>query len=319
MATTINATAVAFPDGSVQTTGNVATGVASLTGGTGTVIDMVITTPGVNWSVNSAVYNSSSAILGQDLYMKSDGTRLYIVDSVADRALQYNLSTAFDIQTATYSSNAAIGDTSATGIFFKSDGTKMYILGQTNDRVLEYNLGTAWVVNSTSVSYSSNVSIATQDGSATGLAFSSDGTKMYISGDSTDKIYEYALGTAWQVNTATYTSNVSISTIETSVDSVQFKSDGTRMYIVGSSSNRVHEYSLSSAWSINSASYSSNVSISSQTTGSQGLTFSANGHRFYVSDASFTFSYNMSTGYRTKSIRVSNTSFATNATHIIIG
>ena len=320
---TANATHVIFSDGSTQTSGNVATGATNLTGGTGTIFDMVITTLGVNWQVNTGIYSSSYGPTNlstcNDIFMKSDGTRLYVLDSGANKVNQYNLSTPFNVITATYASNASIGDTVARGVSFKTDGTRMYVVGQTNDRVLEYNLGTAWVVNSTSVSYVSNVSISTQDGTSTGLAFSSDGTKMYISGDSTDKIYEYALGTAWSVNTASYTSNVSISTVETSVDAVAFKDDGTKMYVYGSSSNKIHEYALSSAWSINSSSYSSNLSTSAEITGPTGLTFSGNGHVIYASSTGTVYSYNCSTGYRIKTLSVVNNSFSSNSTHIIIG
>ena len=54
-----------------------------------------------------------------------------------------------------------------------------------------------------------------------------------------------------------------------------FKSDGTKMFVVGTQSPRdVDEYALSTAWDITTASHTTGYSINSQDTGPQGLYFS---------------------------------------------
>ena len=81
----------------------------------------------------------------------------------------------------------------------------MYIVGMTNDNVFQYTLGTAWDLSTASYA-SLCVSVGAQETTPRALAFSSDGTKMYVGGNINDTIYQYTLGTAWNVSTATYAS-----------------------------------------------------------------------------------------------------------------
>ena len=55
----------------------------------------------------------------------------------------------------------------------------------------------------------------------------------------------YCFATAWDVSTASYDSKYKDVGSEDGIPvSVAFKSDGSKMYIVGSSSDRVYQYSL---------------------------------------------------------------------------
>ena len=55
----------------------------------------------------------------------------------------------------------------------------------------------------------------------------------------------YCFATAWDVSTASYDSKYkSVNSEDNNPYSVAFKSDGSKMYIVGYSSDRVYQYSL---------------------------------------------------------------------------
>ena len=55
----------------------------------------------------------------------------------------------------------------------------------------------------------------------------------------------YCFATAWDVSTASYDNKYkSVNSEESTPLSVAFKSDGSKMYIVGYSSDRVYQYSL---------------------------------------------------------------------------
>ena len=84
-----------------------------------------------------------------------------------------------------------------------------------------------------SVSYD-NKSFATtsQDAFARAIAFKSDGTKMYVMGGLPD-VYQYTLGNAWDVSTASYDSvTLDVSTDIATPYGMQFKPDGTKMYLL---------------------------------------------------------------------------------------
>ena len=121
----------------------------------------------------------------------------------------------------------------------------MYVIGSTGDDVNEYTLSTTWDV--TTASYLQNFSVAAQEATPQGIFFKPDGTKMYILGNSGDDVNEYTLSTTWDVTSASYLQNFSVSAQETNPTGVFFKPDGLKMYVIGSAGDAVWQYSTGSA------------------------------------------------------------------------
>jgi hypothetical protein len=163
---------------------------------------------------------------------------------------QYNLSTEWDVSTATYENkNFSSGsqDDSSYGLSFNSDGTKMFIIGDTNDAVFQYNLSTEWDV-STATYENKNFSIASEDEDPMNVFFNSDGTKMYMIGWN-NLVFQYNLSTEWDVSTATYENkNVSVESEDSYPAGLFLKSD--TMYLLGTTTNYVYQYSLGEVWYI---------------------------------------------------------------------
>jgi hypothetical protein len=190
---------------------------------------------------------------------------------------------AWNISKAFYSGiNFSVGgqDTVPTGLFFKPDGTKMYMLGSTGDDVNEYNLSTPWVVSSALFVQTKSVSL--QETAPQGLFFKPDGTKMYVTGTSSDAVNEYDLSSAWNISTATYLQNFSVAGEEINPNGVFFKPDGTKMYVVGTTGDDVNEYDLGTAWNVSTASYVQNFSVAAQETTPSDLSFEPDGTNMYV-------------------------------------
>jgi sugar lactone lactonase YvrE len=246
---------------------------------------------GIPWDVSTAVYNGAPVnfffvvtqeTAPQDVFFKPDGTKMYVIGTSGDAVYEYNLSTAWDISTASYLQNFSVAaqDTGPSGVFFKPDGTKMYVIGTSGDAVYEYNLSTAWDIST--ASYLQNFSVAAQETVPTGVFFKPDGTKMYVVGQAGDAVYEYNLSTAWDISTASYLQNFSVAAQETAPNGVFFKPDGTKMYVVGSVGDDVNEYNLSTAWDISTASYLQNFSVAAQETLPTGVFFKPDGTKMYV-------------------------------------
>lgn len=260
---------------------------------------------GVVWTdpdLANASYDSVSfSVAGQDagfqeIFFKPDGTKLYIVGTVGDAIYEYDLSTAWDISSASYLQNFSVAsqEGSATGLWFKPDGTKMYITGINGADVNEYSLSVAWDVSS--ASYVQNFSVSTEDIGPQQVIFKPDGTKMYVAGLSNDNINEYSLSTAWDISTASYVQNFNISSQDGTPRSIFFNPDGTKIFLVGSGTDAVYEYSLSAAWDISSASYGSvSFSVSTQATNPTGLFFKDDGSKMYIGDFASTTIYQYST------------------------
>jgi DNA-binding beta-propeller fold protein YncE len=255
------------------------------------IIDFAAGTP---WNVATAVYASLSISVSAQSYsplgvaFSSDGTKMYIIDDGGDCVYQYTLSTAWNVSTAVYASlskSVSAQSGNPTGVAFSSDGTKMYIMDNGGDCVYQYTLSTAWNV-STAVYASLSISFSAQSNYSWGVAFSSDGTKMYIVDNHFRVVFQYTLSTAWNVSTASYASlSVSVNSQSYSPLGVEFSSDGTKMYIVDNSSRVVFQYTLSTAWNVSTASYASlSKSVSAQSGNPTGVAFSSDGTKMYIMD-----------------------------------
>ena len=92
---------------------------------------------------------------------------------------------------------------------------------------------------------SKSISVSAQDSYPVDMAFSSNGTRMYIMGLNNDTVYQYNLSTAWDISTATYATLVmSVSAQDSSPSGLALSSNGTKMFITGLASNTVYQYDL---------------------------------------------------------------------------
>jgi sugar lactone lactonase YvrE len=273
---------------------NKAQGVGTITAGTGTYNLAVASYDSVSFSVGT---EESSP---RGLFFKPDGTVVYIVGASGDEVNEYSLSSAWDVSTATYVQNLSVSasDANPQDFFFKPDGLKMYIVGSSGDAVYEYDLSTTWDIST--ASYLQNFSVAAQESVPTGLFFKPDGTKMYVSGFLGQDINEYDLSTAWDVSSASYVQNFSVSSQDTAPESLFFNPDGTKMWVAGNTNDSVYQYDLSTAWDVSSASYSTvSFSVASQETDFRGLSFKSDGSKMYVVGTGNDTIYQYSTGTAT--------------------
>jgi len=236
--------------------------------------------------------------LPYNVSFKPDGTSMYITGATNDTIYQYTLSTAWDMSTASYASknkSVASQDTNPRGIFFKPDGTKMFMVGYENDKVYRYALSTAWDVSTASFETGQEFSVAAQAATPIGLVFKPDGTTMYMSGATNDTVYQYTLSTAWDLTTASYASkSLSVSSKETTPIAIALKDDGTVLFVSGSASDSVHEYSLSTAWDVSTGSFSK--SLFSGGGSISGMFFKPDGSKFFLSDYASDLVYTYSIG-----------------------
>ena len=208
------------------------------------------------FDVSTSTYNQVFSVSSQDtypmsLFFKSDGTKMYVLGNTNDAVYEYTLSTAWDISTSSYVQNFSVSSQNARpeGLFFKSDGTKMFVAGSdSTDNIYEYNLSAAFDLSTASYSQSFNTS--SQTGGLVGVSFSTDGTQMFVLDDTGDDVNEYTLSTGWDVSTASYVRNFSVSSQTTSPQDVYFKPNGKVMYIIENGTDTVFQYTTSASATI---------------------------------------------------------------------
>ena len=222
----------------------------------------------------------------------------------------------YDLGAAVYDSvsfSVSGQETLPYGLTFKPDGTKMYVVGGSGDDINQYTLSTAFDLSSASFD-SVTFSVASQDSAPRKVKFNDDGTKMFIVGTSTDTVYQYSLSTAYDISTASYDSvSFSVSSQDTDPRGLDFKPDGTRMYILGTSSDDVFQYSLSTAWDLSTASYDSvSFDTTAQDNDPFSITFNNDGTLFFiVTNANDSvYQYSCSTAYDISTASYDSVSFS---------
>ena len=212
------------------------------------------------FDISTASYDSLFSVNSQDtnprgLAFNNDGTKMFVAGWKNQRVFEYHLTTGFDISTASYDSNLSISSNASgsKGLAFNSDGTKMFVnCDNSSDEVVEYTLSTGFDVST--ASYDSSFVTQSQDTSPQGIAFSNDGKKMFVAGDTGDDINEYTLSTGFDVSTASFVGSFDVSSQGTDPTGITFNNDGTKMFITDQSgtpgTHSVDEYTLTTGFEL---------------------------------------------------------------------
>lgn len=193
-------------------------------------------------------------------------------------------------------------------IFFKSDGTALYILGGIGPKVYQFSCASAW--NTSTISYVNSFDLADKEITPQGMFIGNSGAKLYIVGTgSTDNtadgriVLEYDI-TSWNVSTAVYLRQKDLGALALNsgyVDNpsgISFASDGSKMFVVGSTDAKVYSYNLGTNWDVSSATYNTSFTVSEDNLPT-GISFNGNGTHMYVTGSTndLVIDYTLGSGY----------------------
>lgn len=229
----------------------------------------------------------------RDLKFHDSGTKMYILSATDHVIYQYDLSTAFDVSTASYTSKKyELSTDNISGFDLKPDGSKvLFFTGQSGgDRTFKeiplstnFDLSTAGTrVNDTTTMNQASA------GSFYGFHLNSDGTKIYMMGDmsgSTQSIFRYELSSAYDVTSVAYGGNTANLSTIANTRAFTMSADLTRIFVADLDADYIFEFSVSSAGDLSSTiayvtSHNIPQEVSIPTIG--GLTFGDSGKKFYI-------------------------------------
>ena len=262
--------------------------VAAATGGTKMYIQNALAddevfeyTLSTAWDLSTASYTAeyentdadTGDGLPREFSITHNGLHAYIVGSNQDHIDRFTLGTAWNITTMNHEEDLDISgkETNPYGLEVSGDGTKLYVIGYSSDKIHQWNMSTANDLST--AGYHGYLSTSSQSGAEGGLGFSKDGTKVYMADQVGDDVEAYTLSTAWDITTGSHDAALDVSGKEATVNGAAISSDGTKLYIVGSTSDEVHEYTLSTAYDVSTASFTSSFDISSQAAFSMSISF----------------------------------------------
>ncbi len=239
---------------------------------------------------SKSLYVGGYATVPTSMFMKPDGTAVFVTGQTSDKLHKFTLSTPGDISTGSFdSSTSAVlaGVSKDFDFFFKPDGTKCWCLDRGPDDVTEFSFSTPWDL-STIDGGSTPFSIQAQEGTPSGLWFKLDGTKFYVIGAASDDLIRYNLSTPWDITTASDDSNQSTDSTaseQSTPRGICMSAEGDVMLLAGVNQGYIFQYDLSTSWDAETLSYSSvSVDYSGETGAAVDVHMSADYTKMYVLD-----------------------------------
>ncbi|MDA9597625.1 autotransporter outer membrane beta-barrel domain-containing protein [Candidatus Pelagibacter sp.] len=176
------------------------------------------------------------------------------------------------------SKDISLDTTEVRGINFKPDGTIMYVTNRdpsnsNKAQVTQYSLSTPFDISTatktsqTNLLHKNNVGVLFPHA----IEFKPDGTKMFLtSNNSQTSVYQYKLTTPWDSSTVVFEKRFQIgNSTESSLRTLSFKPDGTRMFTGGPNQGKIRAYILANPWDLTSGvsleAVSANLKTSSDT------------------------------------------------------
>ncbi len=225
------------------------------------------------WDVTTATYTDQLSGLNSSpssednpygMFISPDGLQLYIVGHSQDQVIQWTMSVAWDISTASYTREETLTKSGGNyanpnGIHFKPDGTRFWVVGAQEDLIQEYTLSTAWDVSTLSLGNSFSLLnfftlIKLQPtgehnladiSSVEDLFFSEDGYKVWVTDNGYDTILQLNLSTAWNITTATYGSKAArTSPYQGSVDGLYVNEAEGKAFTCSTGGDYVRTYNI---------------------------------------------------------------------------
>ena len=166
----------------------------------------------------------------------SDGTRLFLLNESDQEIWQYNLSTAWDVTTATQITGntfdfSGIGSNNEQSFVFSQNGLRAYIVSVSGTRIYQLNLTEAFD-GSTFSDASKTLDVSAKLASPHGVAISADGKRIFVTGRIDRTIEEYELSTAYELDSASHTASYTASHAELNIHEIVLKPDNTKFYLL---------------------------------------------------------------------------------------
>ncbi len=184
--------------------------------------------------------------------------------------------------------NIDVQEDAAGGFAFSNDGMKMFVVGFTNDEVFQYTLTTAFDI-SAGVTYSGHsFDVSSMVPSPGDLAFDDSGTKMYVLNSSSDKVEQYQLSIPFDLSgSVTHAGTLGVASQDIQPAAITFSQTGRKLYLLGSSNNKVFQYNLDNSFDVTSGVTYEGESQLLITRNYTGMYLSEDGKRLFLSNGPF--------------------------------
>ncbi|ABK77452.1 hypothetical protein CENSYa_0819 [Cenarchaeum symbiosum A] len=207
-----------------------------------------------------------------------DGLNMFIAGQDGSAVISNSLSAPFDISTASIVDSSAV-EGNPESVAFAADGMTMFVLSSQSDTIHAYALDAPFDIGNLQEAGSFDVS--GQEAVPRGMTFAAGGTRLFITGTSSDMVHGYTLDAPFDIGNPQLAGSFSVFEQDRRPRGVAFAEGGLRMFVSGSFENAVQVYSLENPYDLDTVSHEGLVGIDSETF-TQDVAFSTGGLGMYV-------------------------------------
>jgi len=154
---------------------------------------------GSSFDLSSVTFDKSFDVGSEEnvpsgIAFNGNGSVMFITGG-SEKIYEYDLSTGFDIGTASYSNfsfdvTAQVGN--AQDITFGRDGLLLYVVARNDSKIYQYELRDNYQLFGGS--FDQALDVSSSETTPLGMTFSKTGNQMYVVGADNNRVYEYSVG-----------------------------------------------------------------------------------------------------------------------------
>ena len=169
---------------------------------------------------------------------------------------------------------------------FNNDGSKLYLNDYSGGNYKQYSLSTPYDV-STATGYTGQSVELDGPNNYYNIIFNGTGSEAFILNYDSDYIRRYSLPTAYDIRGSSHQQDIYVGSYDTTPTDFEFSSDGSKLFLLGSTDDKIIQLNLSTPYNVSTASDGGSFSIADFITNSSlwGMTFSPDGKKVFVADA----------------------------------
>ncbi|ABK77215.1 hypothetical protein CENSYa_0582 [Cenarchaeum symbiosum A] len=243
----------------------------------------VLPLPAQKGSLNVAAQDRTP----QGAAFSPDGMIMLMAGTSSDAIHQYDLPAAYDVEAAEYSGlSLATPGMEPVALVFADGGRLLIILDGAGFEARAYEMADPYNI-STAAPSGDVLSTSGREVEPRGIAISPDGLSVFVTGQGSNSVHQYSLGTAFDLSTGSYSGkSVSVAQQETNIQGVAFSARGDLMFIVGTESDLLHRYELSGAFDLSGRTHTGSLYIAGTGGNAMDLALSSDGRLAFIPDSS---------------------------------
>ena len=228
----------------------------------------------------------------QAIFLKPDGTRMYVADQNTLTITEWQLATPFEIDTATVNNSNQLGISTQVqniyDLYFRDDGTKLFTLGRGAQAPFvtqfnEFSLSSAWDLTSdTQAGVETSTVIANQTLNHRGLQVVDTGSAIITISPNSSALYKYDMASAFDITSVSFASSQALTDDDAATTDFVMSVAGDKMIVLGGDSEKIIEYDLSTPYDVTTVGVATTSTLSVGAGATVSMTAKPDGERAYV-------------------------------------